>query len=136
MKYQFRRAAFVVSALLCGAMPGLTPAQAETVSDPGLRAAAEKAATAYITGQLKDPDSARFKFTLSPAYGVVNMSGRRHSGYFLCGEVNGKNSYGGYTGFKPFIVIYSDATYRAASDGAIDSGNYSIVSGWCGQVYR
>lgn len=40
-----------------------------------------------VKEQLKDPDSAQFK----------DVKGK-------CGEVNAKNSYGGYTGFKRFYV--------------------------------
>lgn len=45
-----------------------------------------------VTKKLKDPESARFR-------GVFVM---RDS---VCGEVNAKNSYGGYIGFKRFIAI-------------------------------
>ena len=42
---------------------------------------------------LKDPESARFK----------NL--RTYNESIVCGEVNAKNSYGGYVGFKRFFVI-------------------------------
>lgn len=41
-----------------------------------------------VKQQLKDPDSAQFK----------NVKNK-------CGEVNAKNTYGGYTGFKRFVVV-------------------------------
>ena len=41
---------------------------------------------------LKDPESARFR---------SEFKGKDDS---VCGFVNAKNSYGGYDGFKPFIV--------------------------------
>lgn len=46
-----------------------------------------------ILGQLKDPDSAKFSDEL------ISNSGA------LCGFVNAKNSYGGYTGNTEFIVV-------------------------------
>ena len=43
---------------------------------------------------LKDPNSAQFR-----RLEVKNFRGNR----IVCGEVNGKNAYGGYVGFKRFI---------------------------------
>lgn len=47
-----------------------------------------------IKGRLKDPDSA-----LVSDVRVVHYAGGR----FACGEINAKNSLGGYVGYKPFI---------------------------------
>ncbi|OTA15240.1 exported hypothetical protein [Xenorhabdus beddingii] len=47
---------------------------------------------------LKDPDSAKFKH--------VNLIQDSESSIDIyCGQVNAKNSYGGYVGFKPFIMV-------------------------------
>lgn len=48
-------------------------------------------AKARVSAQLKDPASAEFK--------DVDQAGDR-----VCGEVNARNSFGGYTGFVPFYV--------------------------------
>ncbi|MDH2493369.1 hypothetical protein ACQP6U_17885 [Acinetobacter baumannii] len=57
-----------------------------------------------ITYQMKDPTSVLFRNVRT----VTNTVGRKT----VCGEVNGKNSYGGYVGFKDFynssIVTDSD----------------------------
>jgi hypothetical protein len=45
-----------------------------------------------VTDELKDPESARFR-------GVQIVRGS------VCGEVNAKNSMGGYVGFKRFVAI-------------------------------
>lgn len=48
-----------------------------------------------LTAQLKDPDSANFR----------NVAVREvSSGVVVCGELNAKNSYGGYTGFTRFVA--------------------------------
>ena len=50
---------------------------------------------------LKDPTSAQFR----------NVRVLPHvSGKIVCGEINGKNSYGGYVGFRPFAASPSGAT--------------------------
>ena len=49
-----------------------------------------------VKERLKDPESAQFrKF-------------RKVSDGEICGEVNAKNSYGGYTGFSAFIYFVKD----------------------------
>lgn len=64
-----------------------------------------------IASSLKDPESARFRNVF------VSPRGRA-----VCGEVNAKNSMGGYVGFKRFISakdksgIEDDETYFAESN--------------------
>jgi hypothetical protein len=43
---------------------------------------------------MKDPDSARFRLVT-----VKKLDGAR----FVCGEINAKNSYGGYVGYQRFL---------------------------------
>ena len=48
-----------------------------------------------VRQELKDPSSAQFQ----------NLQIKPYSkGKVICGEVNGKNSYGGYVGFKKFVA--------------------------------
>lgn len=51
-----------------------------------------------VKDRLKDPDSAMFKLP------KVNEDGKPDT---YCGLVNAKNSYGGYTGYKPFLATLS-----------------------------
>lgn len=51
----------------------------------------QRVAREFVTGVLKDPGSAEFR----------NQHG-------FCGEVNSKNSYGGFVGFKRFIAATKD----------------------------
>ena len=51
----------------------------------------QRVAREFVTGVLKDPASAEFR----------NQRG-------FCGEVNSKNSFGGYVGFKRFIAATKD----------------------------
>jgi hypothetical protein len=50
----------------------------------------------YLIGYLKDPDSRKVTFGPTPYGGLA------------CGEVNAKNSYGGYTGAQPFYAIFNE----------------------------
>ena len=48
--------------------------------------------------RLKDPASAKFREVVSVPYKLKNKTV-----YATCGEVNAKNSFGGYTGYKLFV---------------------------------
>lgn len=65
-------------------------------SNKGLKAPAIIAkAKHFLLSDLKDPDSAKFR--------NVRMR-EADSAKFVCGEINAKNSYGGYVGFTPFLT--------------------------------
>lgn len=74
-----------------------------------------------VTHALKDPDSAKFKDAKIMA--IVDSRGHR---YFICGLVNAKNSYGGYTGFKQYIFEV-DSKQPTSMKGGI-GGEGSIAS--------
>ena len=62
-------------------------------TDEHLKVEGQKAAAAL----LKDPSSAQFR--------NVKVSDKT-----VCGEMNGKNSFGAYTGFEPFMYEYARAS--------------------------
>lgn len=49
---------------------------------------------------MKDPDAAQFRNVRLVAY---------NGGHVVCGEVNGKNSYGAYVGYTPFVASTANA---------------------------
>lgn len=58
-----------------------------------------------VTEKLKDPNSAVFE---NEEYFVdrLDVDGKLYlAGYKLCGRINAKNSYGGYSGSTPFLSI-------------------------------
>lgn len=62
-----------------------------------------------IANQLKDPRSAQFRDEQSCFTGWMSsvpiLGLKAVFGYLQKGEVNGKNSFGGYVGFRPFMVL-------------------------------
>lgn len=54
-----------------------------------------------VVALLKDPDSAKFRNVALKPFG---------DGKVVCGEVNAKNSYGGYVGFRGFAAGAYGAT--------------------------
>lgn len=65
-------------------------------------------AISVVRDALKDPDSANFK----DLYKV----GREGEEPTICGQVNAKNSYGGYIGFKSFYITPEGKLYIGVKD--------------------
>lgn len=61
----------------------------------GTQEQAIEAAQKTVANSLKDPSGAQFRNVRLANYLDGNV---------ICGEVNGKNSYGGYVGFTPFVA--------------------------------
>ena len=57
----------------------------------------EKQARAALSSKLNDPRSAEFE-------NLRKSKTDANGNYLICGEVNAKNQFGGYTGFKPFVA--------------------------------
>lgn len=91
----------------CASAPAVEPApmaQAALPSTPiTLDRAQTQAVQAAVRATLKDPDSARFERIIASR----NATGR----IAVCGFVNAKNSYGGYTGMTPFNGEFTGAVF-------------------------
>lgn len=85
-------------ALLAAAAAGSAVAQAGQDSDPFVIRA-----KAAISAQMKDPESAQFRDVAHYKSGTIDV---------LCGSINAKNSFGGYVGFTPFLVMGNAAVLR------------------------
>ena len=71
----------------------------------------------------KDPSSVRF----GEVFKGHDKTGKER---FICGYVNAKNSYGGYTGMKKFGIYNGEIAFSEESDGAFGANhlfqNYCI----------
>ena len=83
-----------------------------------MSAEAKDAVEASIKDRLFDGDSARWRWP-------ERIEGQD----FYCGFVNAKNSYGAYTGFKPFMVMLVQGTkgWFSAFVGVGDTENAEIA---------
>jgi len=70
------------------------------------------AAKKRIAYSLTDPDSAKFREVFVAPNQVA-----------VCGDVNAKNSFGGYTGFRKFI-------YSSSKQGIDGDGSYFVEARW------
>ena len=97
-------AAVMLSA--CAVAP--TPRPSEEAFDAPPTEPEAKART-FIESKLRDPESARYRFgTLTKAYGAYGVWNNTlpWAGYLIPVDVNAKNGFGGYTGFKPYVVYF------------------------------
>jgi len=93
--------------------PNIPPPRAETAlrfdnSPDGKEA--HRLMTTYI-GALKDPESARFRDVKSRRF----TDGRGDEVFGVCGEINAKNSYGGYIGFRGFVAYTKNREYESST---------------------
>lgn len=81
-----------------------------TLADAGPKPADAMAiAKAAMLPILKDPESARFQL-IRPARPVVTGTTMIHqgaAGWEICVNVNAKNSYGGYTGYRTTYLLWN-----------------------------
>jgi hypothetical protein len=93
----------------CATAPtGETLAQADYGTEI-TQADAERLAVAFLETYLKDPGSAQIKWAPVQRGWIKEPlvdGGATRFGYLLDGRVNAKNSYGAYTGAKPFRFLF------------------------------
>lgn len=71
-----------------------------------------------VADRLKDPDSAKFRNERQLADGGV------------CGEVNGKNGFGAYSGFAPFFAMKAPDGFDVVIDSSLSDPFVSKVCGY------
>ena len=78
-----------------------------------------------VRNVLKDPDSAVFGRIIA---GALNAS---HASLVVCGWVNAKNSFGGYTGDKPFIGtvegVFIETAFTLSDIGDTDTEALAVL---------
>lgn len=65
----------------------------------------------FLADRMKDPSSVQFRHTACEKgyWGASPILGQSTVfGYFQSGQINAKNSYGGYVGFKPYKALIRD----------------------------
>ena len=79
-----------------------------------------------IRSMVKDPESARFQW--------IPHIGNKPDKTIVCGFVNARNGYGGYTGFQPFlarVVRLDGKTIAGAVIASTDARDYIKVRDAC-----
>lgn len=99
LRRSLKLAAYLVAAAAftgCSQALVADPAAKPVALTPGMSEAVEKG----VRESLKDPDSARFGVKLAAIDGKGST--------IVCGMVNAKNSYGGFTGEQPYYGLLTE----------------------------
>lgn len=125
---QLMIAAPMAMAILLSGCAGLAPLPPNADFGPP-PVAYEEAIKAHMEAKLKDPDSAKYRFG-QPRKGYANkgmaLGGQViFVGYVVPFQVNAKNSFGGYTGFKPFQALVHGG--ERGVKGVFDGDSHPLV---------
>ena len=84
---------------------------------------------AAVIDGMKDPGSAQLRNLV--AYDLSDGQGRA-----ICGEVNGKNAFGGYVGFQPFFLRVKDGKLVSNYAGSGDPNDLDrfMAEKGCGEA--
>lgn len=81
-----------------------------------------------VVSQLKDPYSAVF----GELFRTTSRNVRGEPTDVVCGKVNAKNSFGGYTGMKGFVfMVEHESAYLADSGGTLGDLGYTVYRRFC-----
>jgi hypothetical protein len=114
-------AALAGALLVSAAAAGSTShGEKEIPVTPAMRDAAHQA----VARAMRDPASAQFGELL------VAFEDKKHNQVDVCGQVNGRNGFGGYTGMQYFHVALMDLhSNRKGSDGHLWFGMAAFDNG-------
>jgi hypothetical protein len=93
----------------CATEPQTRPdGRSFTQADAGPRPDRNRVIVDYLNEVLKDPESARVSNIAGPVFITIPSEFLRSGtyGWGICFWVNAKNSFGGYTGSRPFALIW------------------------------
>jgi hypothetical protein len=124
-------AAILLLALLAGCTTSTPSNDQLTSADYGAAISqeiAEVKAKDFFERYLKDPGSATYKWR-TVARGWLRRpiidGGALSFGYIMDVQVNAKNSFGGYVGFKPYkIVFFNGAVSEVYGEKSVSGGTY------------
>lgn len=103
---------FALSLAGCASVPSQQEIAEADYGNPMSAADCKALAQHAIASRLNDPGSAQFRneqpcfkswSSSAPLYGM-----EKKFGYLQKGEVNSKNAFGGYVGFRPYTVLIRD----------------------------
>jgi hypothetical protein len=109
-----------------------TPAELQmtaTALKPSSWEAAQAATKRYFSRSL-DPDATQYRFSVQPTQGHLAMGSVHEVGWFMCGQISGKNR-----NYHTFVVYFSPTIPDTVEDGTIQDNEASLVGGWCKELY-
>ncbi|PHM46625.1 hypothetical protein [Xenorhabdus miraniensis] len=100
--------------LVTGCVSPMTKQEIGNAKYDDLPANYQETLRSIIANTLKDPDSAKYKFHDAR---LAYTPASRNVAYVVPVEINAKNSYGGYTGYKTRYYVYVGRKYKDVTTG-------------------
>lgn len=116
-----RQSGLVLAAAMV--MAGCVPTVEVQTKPAQLSASQVERAKRQLVQSFKDPDSAKYRNIRTYRTGMGDQ--------IVCGEVNGKNSFGAYVGYKPFYIRVDDGLVRASF---VDDGDLPFAQTACNKA--
>jgi hypothetical protein len=120
------RTVALIAALAVAVMHTSADAQATKVAVPAAAAKLKRALKAQMVDSLRDPESARVERDRL----YLGDDGNTVS---LCGLVNAKNAFGGYSGKKLFVSTSTGMVLIEGAEGVV-AGFSEVWETWCAQA--
>ncbi|PHM22240.1 hypothetical protein [Xenorhabdus ehlersii] len=114
--------------LITGCVTPMTKQEIASAKYDKLPANYQEVLKDIIAYTLKDPSSAKYKFHDAR---LAYTPASRNVAYVVPVEINAKNSYGGYTGYKTRYYVYIDGKYKDVTTGV----QYTAVK-WADEVTK
>jgi hypothetical protein len=102
------------------ALAGCQTTTLEVMQPSVLQPAQVTALQSAVRNALKDPASALF--------GDHKSGTNTKGGIVVCGLVNARNSFGGYTGPQPYMAMYLDGKFYVEAIGGVAAKTQAILS--------
>ena len=126
----------VSAAAVIGVAIALLASSVDRKYKPSLLMTERDRALEAVSQELIDPSSAQFRNVFKHDYAME----------FWCGEVNGKNSFGAYAGFRKFyasedfdgvfdVEIYNPNDFRGFSDDVFEDAVVELFQMNCGEDF-
>tara|TARA_B100000749_G_C18387913_1_gene448917 strand:+ start:245 stop:748 length:504 start_codon:yes stop_codon:yes gene_type:complete len=116
--------------LCCTAMACADAGAADEGAEPvEVEPTIDEQARELVAKSLLDPESARFRNVVRRPFSTgTNSVPDDLGGFIYCGEVNGKNAFGGYAGFKTFAIAFGEAHVGNPDDPASELAYMSFCN--------
>ena len=105
-----------------GVIPDLGPDPADPIAETKM----------LMTELLRDPDGARYRFAgIHQAHCKGGLAGKEWYGYAASIDIHATNAMGGYSGYRPYTILFTNGKAWKALEGA-DFGAYGPAKGLLG----
>jgi hypothetical protein len=91
---------------------------------------------AALKGYLRDEKTARIVIVRGARHGSVSAYGNTQTGQLICAQVNARDKYGAYAGFRPYLFVLQDQGGVGVWQYGLLHGSDRVIAAECGAPAR